>query len=228
LQHLLQINRRARHVWRADESMLAQQPNQLAHVLMQRRLEDHRFARDWVCEAEEGCVEGLALRRKVEENITISSLNRLARRLSFLRPGVLSERASILAENLSIRTPSLNQQVLNLSGGNQQKVVLAKWLLRNLDVVIADEPTRGVDVGAKEEIYKLLVSLKEEGKAIMVYSPEALELLAICDRIIVIHSGQIVGEISGDSPQFNEGDILEMMHAAPKTEPTARAATSAG
>ena len=158
--------------------------------------------------------EGLALRRTVEENTTISSLDRLAGRLSFLRPALLREPVSGLAQNLSIRTPSLSQEVLNLSGGNQQKVVLAKWLLRNLDVVIVDEPTRGVDVGAKDEIYKILLGLKEEGKAMIVYSPEIPELLAVCDRVIVVDSGELVGEISRDSEQFNEPDILEMMHAA--------------
>jgi ribose transport system ATP-binding protein len=156
--------------------------------------------------------EGLALRRGVEENITISSLERLAKGL--LRPGVLGDRASTLASSLTIRTPSLSQEVVNLSGGNQQKVVLAKWLLRDLDVVIADEPTRGVDVQAKDEIYKLLLGLKDDGKAMIVYSPEIPELLAICDRIVVVDSGQVVGEVERGSAGFEEGEILRMMHAA--------------
>jgi ABC-type sugar transport system ATPase subunit len=156
--------------------------------------------------------EGLALRRGVEENITISSLERLAKGL--LRPRTLGERASTLATDLTIRTPSLSQEVVNLSGGNQQKVVLAKWLLRDLDVVIADEPTRGVDVQAKDEIYKLLLGLKDERKALIVYSPEIKELLAICDRIVVVDSGHVVGEIDRGSPDFNEADVLRMMHAA--------------
>ena len=171
--------------------------------------------------------EGLALRRTVEENTTISSLDRLTGPLSFLRPGELGDRASGLAQSLSIRTPSLSQEVLNLSGGNQQKVVLAKWLLRNLDVIIVDEPTRGVDVGAKDEIYKILLGLKDEGKAMIVYSPEIPELLAVCDRIIVVDAGRLVGEISRDSEQFNEPDILELMHAAAARE-TVSAAPLAG
>lgn len=171
--------------------------------------------------------EGLALRRTVGENITISSLNRFASGLRFLRPGVLNGEASTLAQALSIRTPSMNQHVLSLSGGNQQKVVLAKWLLRNLNVVIADEPTRGVDVRAKEEIYKLLMGLRQEGKAMIVYSPEIPELLAICDRIVVVDAGHVVGEIDRLSPQFNESDILAMMHAAPAGEKAANAAPSA-
>jgi ABC-type sugar transport system ATPase subunit len=162
--------------------------------------------------------EGLALKRGVEENITISSLDRLTGGRLSLRPGVLNGHASKLARELSIRTPSLDQEVVNLSGGNQQKVVLAKWLLRNLDVVIADEPTRGVDVRAKDEIYKLLLGLKQDGKAMIVYSPEVPELLAICDRILVVDSGHLVGEVDRHSAEFNEGDILRMMHAAPSRQ----------
>ena len=165
--------------------------------------------------------EGLALRRNIEENITISSLGRLTNNLNVLRPRALTERAGTLAQTLAIRTPSLGQEVLNLSGGNQQKVVLAKWLLRNLDVVIADEPTRGVDVRAKEEIYKLLLGLKDEGKALIVHSPEIPELLAVCDRIVVVDKGRLVGEVTRGSAQFNESEILAMMHAAPKAEQAA-------
>ncbi len=172
--------------------------------------------------------EGLALRRPVEENITISSLERLASGGVFLRPASLHRRASVMAQMLSIKTSSLSQDVSNLSGGNQQKVVLAKWLLRNLDVVIADEPTRGVDVRAKEEIYRILLGLKEQGKAMIVYAPEILELLAICDRILVLDEGRIVGEVDRHSPRFNESDILELMHAASsRGEPAAAVTPSA-
>jgi ABC-type sugar transport system ATPase subunit len=164
-------------------------------------------------------LEGLALRRGVEENMTISSLERLCKGGGLLRPGLLGDRASALASNLTIRTPSLSQEVVNLSGGNQQKVVLAKWLLRDLDIVIADEPTRGVDVQAKDEIYKLLLGLKEEGKAMIVYSPEIPELLAICDRIVVVDSGHVVGQVERGSRAFEEGQILRMMHAARSIAP---------
>jgi ABC-type sugar transport system ATPase subunit len=159
--------------------------------------------------------EGLALTRAVEENITISSLDRLTNGLRAFRPAALGSTASSVARRLSIKTPSINQEVLNLSGGNQQKVVFAKWLLRNLDVVIADEPTRGVDVRAKDEIYQLLLDLRQDGKAMIVHSPEVPELLAICDRIVVVDSGRIVAEIDRRSPEFNESDILRIMHAAP-------------
>ncbi len=156
--------------------------------------------------------EGLALQRSVEENITISSLDALSNRLKFFRLGTLSTMANRLIDSLSIKTPTLRQEVLNLSGGNQQKVVLAKWLLRNLDFILIDEPTRGVDVKAKSDIYTLLLGLKNEGKGMIVSSPEIPELLSICDRILVVVSGRIVREIQRGTPHFNEGDILEIMH----------------
>lgn len=158
--------------------------------------------------------EGLALRRPVEENVTISSLDRIANGVMLLRPAALERLADAMTKRLSIKTPSLRQEVINLSGGNQQKVVLAKWLLRDLDVVIADEPTRGVDVQAKDEIHKLLLALKGDKKALLVYSPEVPELLAICDRIFVFGEGRIVCEIKRNSTRFNEVDILELMHAS--------------
>ena len=157
--------------------------------------------------------EGLALTRSVIENITVSSLDRLASKLTFLRRGEVRGRAAELTQTLSIKTPSVDQYALNLSGGNQQKVVLAKWVLRSLKVLIADEPTRGVDVQAKDEIYKLLLGLKREGTAIIVHSPEVPELLAICDRVIVIRSGRMVGEVRRSSPEFNLHNVLELMHS---------------
>ncbi len=156
--------------------------------------------------------EGLALQRGVEENITISSLDGLSNKFKFFRTKVLRINAGKLIDSLSIKTPSLGQEVLNLSGGNQQKVVLAKWLLRDLDFILIDEPTRGVDVKAKTEIYKLLVELKKAGKAMLLFSPEVHELLSICDRILIVVSGKIVNEVHRGSVSFNEGSILEMMH----------------
>ena len=156
--------------------------------------------------------EGLALKRNVEENITISSLDSLTNRLRLFRPAALRRRASTVAQTLSIRTPSVSHEVTNLSGGNQQKVVLAKWLLRDLEVIIADEPTRGVDVRAKDEMYNLLMDLKRAGKAVIVASPEIPELLTICDRILVVDSGGLCGEVDRIDPEFNEGEILRMMH----------------
>jgi ribose transport system ATP-binding protein len=98
---------------------------------------------------------------------------------------------------------------MNLSGGNQQKVVLAKWLARNADIMIFDEPTRGIDVGTKYEIYLLMNRLADEGKAIIMISSELPEILGLSDRIIVMHEGRVKGEIT-DVANSTQEDILSM------------------
>ena len=98
---------------------------------------------------------------------------------------------------LSIKTPSMQTKCGSLSGGNQQKIVLAKWLMQSPDVIVFDEPTRGIDVGAKTEIYKLIADLAEQGKAIIFISSELPEILGLCDRILVMSEGVITGELKG-------------------------------
>ena len=98
-------------------------------------------------------------------------------------------------ELLSIKTPSTEQRAINLSGGNQQKVVIAKWLFADSDIIILDEPTRGIDIGAKHEIYLLINRLVQEGKSIIFISSELPELLAMSDRIIVVNEGRIKGSL---------------------------------
>jgi ribose transport system ATP-binding protein len=103
--------------------------------------------------------------------------------------------ADVQVKSLAIKTPSLNQTVRNLSGGTQQKVVVGKWLTAETDVLIFDEPTRGIDVGAKSEIYRLLNDLASEGKAIVMISSELPEILRMSHRIIVMCEGRITGEL---------------------------------
>ena len=98
-------------------------------------------------------------------------------------------------DELNIKTPSSDQLVVNLSGGNQQKVVIAKWLVKNCDILIFDEPTRGIDVGAKNEIYKLMNSLAAQGKSIIMISSEMTEILRMSDRIVIMCEGRVTGEI---------------------------------
>jgi ribose transport system ATP-binding protein len=100
------------------------------------------------------------------------------------------------ADRLSIKTPSLEQLLRNLSGGNQQKVVIAKWLIRNCDILIFDEPTRGIDVGAKSEIYALMNELVKEGKSIIMISSELPEVLRMSDRVVVMCEGRITGQLA--------------------------------
>lgn len=160
--------------------------------------------------------EGLALVRSVEENITISSLDHLASKFGFFKTNRLRKNATKFASALDIKIPSLKQEVLYLSGGNQQKVVISKWLLKNLDIIIVDEPTRGIDVKTKSDIHKLLVELKREGKGIIITSLEIPELLSICDRILVVVSGRIVIEVERLSNKFDEANIMEVMHVDEK------------
>jgi ribose transport system ATP-binding protein len=151
---------------------------------------------------------GLALGMDVRANIAMASLSR------FNRAGVLDEAAMERAARdyiarLGIRTPSDGQEVRLLSGGNQQKVVVAKWLLRDCDILIFDEPTRGIDVGAKAEIYKLLNSLAAEGKAIIVISSELPEILRLSHRIAVMCEGRLTGILPG-GPGTSQEDIMHL------------------
>ena len=118
------------------------------------------------------------------------------------------EVAEKYVESLATKTPDVDQLVVNLSGGNQQKVVIAKWLTRDCDILIFDEPTRGIDVGAKNEIYKLMNQLAAEGKAIIMISSEMPELLGVCDRILVMSGGQLAGEV--DAKNTSQEEILTL------------------
>ena len=111
-------------------------------------------------------------------------------------------------ESLATKTPSTDQLVVNLSGGNQQKIVIAKWLVRDCDILIFDEPTRGIDVGAKNEIYKLMNRLAEEGKSIIMISSEMTEILRMSDRIVVMCEGKKTGEI--DISEASQELIMNM------------------
>jgi len=140
--------------------------------------------------------EGLVLIRSVLENTSLAILQRLSR-FYFVRRGLERKIAAGFIEKLRVRTPSLEQEVGKLSGGNQQKVVLARWLAAKPKLLILDEPTRGIDVGAKAEIYHLIDDLANEGLGIMFISSELPEILGLSDRIYVMQNGRITGELSG-------------------------------
>jgi ribose transport system ATP-binding protein len=139
--------------------------------------------------------QGLVLGMSVRENETLANLGSLST-LGFVRRREERAVAEKYKTDLSIKTPSIEQTVQNLSGGNQQKVVLAKWLFTGSKVLIFDEPTRGIDVGAKSEIYKLMNELAAQGVAIIMISSELPEILGMSDRILVMHEGTIAGELS--------------------------------
>ena len=140
--------------------------------------------------------EGLVLIRSVMENISIAILPRLSR-FHFVRSHLEKKVVAGYIEKLQVKTPSIYQEVGKLSGGNQQKVVLSRWLAARPKVLILDEPTRGIDVGAKAEIYHLIDELANEGFAIMFISSELPEILGLSDRIYVMQHGRITGELSG-------------------------------
>lgn len=141
---------------------------------------------------------GLATGMDVESNITLPSLKRWLKWGMFLNQSAIHRVSLQMVEKLRIKTPSLTQTARLLSGGNQQKVVIAKWLVQDCDVLIFDEPTRGIDVGAKSEIYKLLNDLATQGKAIIVISSELPEVLLLSHRILVMCEGRVTGEVAGD------------------------------
>jgi len=141
---------------------------------------------------------GLMLEQDVTFNTTLASLSNYANRLGWMRDGKAKAQTKEYVSSLRIKTPSVGQMVKLLSGGNQQKVVIAKWLLRDCDVLIFDEPTRGIDVGAKEEIYKLLQQLADDGKSIIVISSELPEILRVANRIIVMANGRVTGTLRNE------------------------------
>ena len=158
--------------------------------------------------------DGLVLTNSIKHNITLSRLGFVSSR------GVLDvdkekARAEEYREKLSIKTPTVEQLVNNLSGGNQQKVLVAKWMYAEPEIMMLDEPTRGIDVGAKYEIYCIINAMAAEGKSVLMVSSELPELLGMCDRIYVMCEGKLVGELPVE--KANQEIIMEMIMEASKT-----------
>lgn len=149
---------------------------------------------------------GLIVDKSVEENTVISSLNDFVKGI-FIDKAKSKEVSQKYVESLKTKTPSVSQLVKKLSGGNQQKVVIAKWLVKNSDILIFDEPTRGIDVGAKSEIYALMEKLAKEGKSIIMISSELPEVLRMSDRVIVMCEGRITGIL--DIAEANQEVIMQ-------------------
>lgn len=150
---------------------------------------------------------GIVVQKSVAENSTMANLDHFVKGL-FIDKKAEKKAAQEYVESLATKTPSTDQLVVNLSGGNQQKVVIAKWLVRNCDILIFDEPTRGIDVGAKSEIYKLMNRLAAEGKSIIMISSEMTEILRMSDRIVVMCEGKKTGEI--DISEASQELIMNM------------------
>ena len=151
--------------------------------------------------------EGLVLPMSIAHNITLPSMKELSRKI-FIKQKEEKDRVGKEIADLKVKTTSPNLAVKNLSGGNQQKVVLAKWMLKNPDVIIFDEPTRGIDVGAKAEIYKLMNEFVAEGKAIIMISSELPEAMGMSDRILVLSNHKMSGELSKN--EFNQKSLMKL------------------
>ena len=143
--------------------------------------------------------DGLLMAQPIWPNVTAASLPGFAARLGVMRRGAEREAARGVVERLSVLTPSVEQRVSHLSGGNQQKVVLGRWLVRGPELLLLDEPTHGVDVGAKAQIHRVVADLAAAGAAILVVSSEIEEMLALADRILVLRDGRLVEEASRDA-----------------------------
>lgn len=150
---------------------------------------------------------GIVVQKSVAENSTMAAMENFVKGL-FINKAKENKVAQEYVDSLATKTPGVDQLVVNLSGGNQQKVVIAKWLIRNCDILIFDEPTRGIDVGAKNEIYKLMNRLAEEGKSIIMISSEMTEILRMSDRIVVMCEGKKTGEI--DISEASQEIIMNM------------------
>ncbi|MCT9930123.1 sugar ABC transporter ATP-binding protein [Planotetraspora sp. A-T 1434] len=172
---------------------------------------------------EERKAQALFLSRSVRDNTTLAVLDRL-RRFRFVRRGEERRVAQEYVERLRVRTPSIEHEVRKLSGGNQQKVVLARWLARRPKVLILDEPTRGIDVGAKAEIYHIIADLARTGVAVLVISSELPEVLGLADRIVVMQNGRITGELSRE--EASEEAILALAMVDDLTAAVSGAATT--
>jgi L-arabinose transport system ATP-binding protein len=163
---------------------------------------------------EERKAQALLMRRSVRDNASLAILDRLSRARIVDRR---REREVVREQvtRMRVRTPSMEQEIRNLSGGNQQKVVLARWLARKPQLLILDEPTRGVDVGAKAEIYAVIEELAGSGMAVLVVSSELPELLGLADRIVVMRGGRVSGELSHTEATEESVLALALPHEAP-------------
>jgi len=162
---------------------------------------------------------GLLLEQEVNANIGLSALMERFQSWGFVKDQAMRATSKEYVDRLRIRTPSVSQSTKNLSGGNQQKVVIAKWLVKDCDILIFDEPTRGIDVGAKEEIYRLLNELAASGKSIIMISSELPEILGMSDRVLVMRAGTVGGVLSRSDATQDKILALALSAASHRGQP---------
>jgi ribose transport system ATP-binding protein len=152
-------------------------------------------------------LQGIIPDFSVMMNISLVGIDKVIKN-TFIHSKTERESTSDYVNKLRIQSPSVDQLIKFLSGGNQQKCVLAKWLFIDSDIMIFDEPTRGIDVGAKQEIYRLLTELANQGKGVIMISSELPEILGISHRILVMHDGKIMGEVNPE--KTNQEEIMHL------------------
>ncbi len=163
---------------------------------IQNRTPKEAIANGFVLLTEERRATGIFSVRDILENTVISNLSAY-RRFGILNQGKMKDDTRKMIRTLRVKTPSHRTAIATLSGGNQQKVILGRWLLTDPKILLLDEPTRGIDVGAKFEIYQLIIDLAAKGRSVLMVSGEMPELLGICDRILVMSAGRVAGEVDG-------------------------------
>ncbi|MGL6202662.1 MAG: sugar ABC transporter ATP-binding protein [Lachnospiraceae bacterium] len=152
--------------------------------------------------------QGLILAQTIKNNLILASMDKFSN-VGMLDDKKVKDTGEELIERLKIKTPSVNEVTGQLSGGNQQKVIIGKWANVDADIYIFDEPTRGIDVGAKVEVYKVMNDLVKQGKCVIMVSSELPEILGMSDRVIVMRGGKIMGEIGRDTEHFSQGAIMK-------------------
>ena len=152
--------------------------------------------------------QGLVLSESIKTNLILANMKRFTKS-GLLQHGEIGKNSQEMIKTLRIKTPSSDEITAQLSGGNQQKVVIGKWINCNADIYIFDEPTRGIDVGAKVEVYNVMNQLVKDGKCVIMVSSELPEVLGMADRVIVMREGEVMAEIDRDSAHFNQEDIMK-------------------
>ena len=154
--------------------------------------------------------ESVVLNQSIGDNICLPSLDELANKAHMLNDKKLKEFSNQYAKQMSVKMVNVDQFVSDLSGGNKQKVVLARWIGKDSDIVVLDSPTRGIDIKVKQDIYQLMNQMRKNGKSIIMISEELMELIGMCDRIVIMKDGEISGELER-SQNLDENSLITMM-----------------
>ena len=170
----------------------------------------------------------MILAHTIRENIAVTIWRRLAGMLGLINPAAERSAVNPYVERLEIRTPSIEQIVGNLSGGNQQKVSVAKWLAANAEILIIDEPTVGIDIKTKAYLHELIHEIADGGTSVLLISSDMPEMVALADRILIMHNKRLVGEVANDRRYDTVSNaIMSRIHAVEEARPPAHTSQTA-